>query len=512
VYRDLRPYACMHKDCRSWDVLYESQHEWYEHELSMHLREWYCKNCARLFARASEFKEHLLTTHMDIVGKEVISVEEIVELSGRAKVPPELCPFCGEVVTQDMRMKHLSRHMKSFALLALPDPKVVDEDEELQEKEQTAWAQDTDADAQVQVRNKEDLEGTSALELKSNSTREGSLDELTPTLRPMGSVLVKNQADNGNPLPQYSSGRGLRTQLEKDSIDDLSLQPVKSFAFPALPGLTVWGEDEELQEKEQTSWAQDTDADAQMQARNKWDLEETSALELMSNPTREGSLDEHTPKLGPMGSALVKNQADDENPLLHYSSGRGLPTQLERDSIGDLSSQPEVKCIELLKSAAEKGYLEQVTAICTRYQHLLNAEDTAGYTPLHHASRCGHADVVRFLLSRGSHVDRQSRRIGNTPLMEAVSHGRLEVVRLLLEQGADPKKRNFIGANARECMNQYSPIRTAIEEAIKGAFQTVTPQSSDLPESPAETGLSFSMSQFLQSASNDEPFSVYRYQ
>ncbi|KAF8417852.1 ankyrin repeat-containing domain protein, partial [Tirmania nivea] len=107
--------------------------------------------------------------------------------------------------------------------------------------------------------------------------------------------------------------------------------------------------------------------------------------------------------------------------------------------------------------AAEKGDLEQVMAICTRHQNLLNAEDTGGYTPLYHASRCGHADVVNFLLSHGSLVDNQSRISGDTPLMGAVSHGHLEVVRLLLQRGADPKKRNSSGVDALECMDRYSP-------------------------------------------------------
>ncbi|KAF8417853.1 hypothetical protein EV426DRAFT_515588, partial [Tirmania nivea] len=131
-WKDLRPYACMHKDCRNWDILYESRHDWYDHELSTHLREWYCKTCARLFARASEFKEHLRTIHEDIVRTEIISVEDIVELCGRAKAPPEACEFCGEAVAGDTRRKHLSRHMKGFALLALP--KVGCEDRELEER------------------------------------------------------------------------------------------------------------------------------------------------------------------------------------------------------------------------------------------------------------------------------------------------------------------------------------------------------------------------------------------
>ena len=91
------------------------------------------------------------------------NLEAIVELCERARAPPEACPFCGEAVAQDMRRKHLARHMKGFALLALP--KVGDEDKELQEKEQTAGAQDTDTDAYLQARNKGGSERTSALEL-----------------------------------------------------------------------------------------------------------------------------------------------------------------------------------------------------------------------------------------------------------------------------------------------------------------------------------------------------------
>jgi len=349
VYGDLRPYICMHKDCQSQDVLFESKHDWCDHELHTHPKEWRCGTCPRPFASASEFKEHLLTVHKDIAGTDAL--EAMVEICGQAEAPPEACEFCGETVALAIRRKHLSRHMQGFALLALPE--IGYEDREL-EKGQMLEVQNTNTDAQLQMRNSE---GTSPPEPKPDPARESGL---SPVLSVLGPVLDLKQPDD-------------------DESPSLHAPSMGSFRAPSM-GLL-----EQLE-------------------------------------------------------------------------------QLERERIN------RCERINRLKSAAERGHLQHVMAICTRYQGLLNAEDADGYTPLHHASRCGHADVVNFLLSCGSHVDKQSHITGHTPLMQAAEYGHLKVIRLLLEGGANPKMRNNKGADVLRCI-QYSPNSTLIEGEIMDAVR-----------------------------------------
>lgn len=68
---------------------------------------------------------------------------------------------------------------------------------------------------------------------------------------------------------------------------------------------------------------------------------------------------------------------------------------------------------------------------------VVQAENWASYTPLHHAAWSGHTHVARFLLSRGAAVTAPTKG-GLTPLHVAAANGHTLVTQLLLGWGADP--------------------------------------------------------------------------
>lgn len=207
----------------------------------------------------------------------------------------------------------------------------------------------------------------------------------------------------------------------------------------------------------------------------------TKAAQASLSPIKHRVKQRKVPR--PLSSLRDKRSSEDRSPS---SSRQGSPSNfsnLPRHSAARTPGSPvnminmphkpkrDASGRTLLHRAAQRGNLEEVMTIYHQNNELLNAEDNAGYIPLHEASLCGNTNVVRFLLSVGSWVDVQSTQELDTPLMDAVENGHLEVVRLLLEKGADPKKRNKSGADALECLAEDTPDSTAIEEAIRAALQ-----------------------------------------
>lgn len=124
MLRDLQPYVCTHIDCSRPDTLYDSQHDWYEHEVRVHRREWYCGTCPEAFSHKTHMEEHLKKTHPQIGGTP--DIEVVLSRCERANSSGEACPLCGDHLKYHQQEKHLGRHMQEAALFTLsndPDEK-----------------------------------------------------------------------------------------------------------------------------------------------------------------------------------------------------------------------------------------------------------------------------------------------------------------------------------------------------------------------------------------------------
>lgn len=118
VFRDLRPYVCTFNDCPKPDRLFDSRHEWYDHEVEVHRREWFCNTCQQLFPTKTRFADHLAQSHQDIFTEAQIVVA--VDICGRAIDSEQLCVLCGEKFLPARLRRHLAHHMQQLALFSLP--------------------------------------------------------------------------------------------------------------------------------------------------------------------------------------------------------------------------------------------------------------------------------------------------------------------------------------------------------------------------------------------------------
>ena len=86
--------------------------------------------------------------------------------------------------------------------------------------------------------------------------------------------------------------------------------------------------------------------------------------------------------------------------------------------------------------------------------HLLNNQDSKGYSALMLAAYNGHTETTRWLIDAGAVVN-QSDNSGNTILMGASFKGHLEIVKMLVAAGADIEATNPNGQNALQFAQMF---------------------------------------------------------
>ena len=118
IFRDLQPYVCTFPNCPQADEQYGSQRKWFDHEVQLHQREWYCDACSESFPRKSLAQEHIEARHSELVTKEYF--EAVISRCERAIVTDIVCPLCGVKFTLQTLEKHLGFHLQEVALFALP--------------------------------------------------------------------------------------------------------------------------------------------------------------------------------------------------------------------------------------------------------------------------------------------------------------------------------------------------------------------------------------------------------
>ncbi|KAI5853325.1 hypothetical protein BZA05DRAFT_395654 [Tricharina praecox] len=125
-----------------------------------------------------------------------------------------------------------------------------------------------------------------------------------------------------------------------------------------------------------------------------------------------------------------------------------------------------------LHRACGRGAVAEVEAILEQSTELINAEDNAGYMPIHEASLNGHLGVVKVLVKYGAQYDVRSRIDLESPLLDAVENGHVPVIKYLIGLGANPTQRDNRG---RTCLDANSEgdespeVREEIEALLKAA-------------------------------------------
>lgn len=89
--------------------------------------------------------------------------------------------------------------------------------------------------------------------------------------------------------------------------------------------------------------------------------------------------------------------------------------------------------------AAQEGDVKALTQVIDKLEHLLDAKDANGWTPLHEGARGGHADVVQLLVDKGANINERTREgKGETPLYWSIKENGEDhpVSQLLMGLGA----------------------------------------------------------------------------
>jgi hypothetical protein len=167
VFRDLRPYVCTFKGCQKSDYLFESQHEWFQHELDIHRREWFCNACdaaddpPRTYTSRQRFQEHLENTHSTLFVPAQIQI--VIDRCGRPAALKQECPLCGEKHFPRLLRSHLGGHMQQIATFVA---KVPDND---------ADGESESFEAPSNMSNGED-QASNSLDFESNPSRDSLTD------------------------------------------------------------------------------------------------------------------------------------------------------------------------------------------------------------------------------------------------------------------------------------------------------------------------------------------------
>jgi hypothetical protein len=111
VFEDIRPYVCTFKNCRQSNHLFDSQHDWFEHEQEVHRREWFCSSCDEVLDTRASFLEHVEGVHPGF--------QTVLERCERPMQSRQVCPFCGDMCLPGHLQQHLGRHMQAIAIFVL---------------------------------------------------------------------------------------------------------------------------------------------------------------------------------------------------------------------------------------------------------------------------------------------------------------------------------------------------------------------------------------------------------
>lgn len=111
VFKDLQPYTCIFQTCSLPDKMFESRHEWFNHELVAHRDEWLVplgNQSSNAYPGNSGSDAGDMFTHSSKAAH-VALIQSFF-----------ICPLCLERFCSQQFEKHVARHLEELALFALP--------------------------------------------------------------------------------------------------------------------------------------------------------------------------------------------------------------------------------------------------------------------------------------------------------------------------------------------------------------------------------------------------------
>lgn len=93
VLCDLQPYLCTFEGCST--QMFQSRHEWFQHELDKHRKEWHCCLCSNElpFSSAAQLEGHLHNIHSEYSREQTSALLSLCEKPPE-NIPISACPFC----------------------------------------------------------------------------------------------------------------------------------------------------------------------------------------------------------------------------------------------------------------------------------------------------------------------------------------------------------------------------------------------------------------------------------
>lgn len=128
AFSDLCLYACTHDNC-SCKYVFESEDDWFRHEIDNHRRQWECHLCTRIFWDSSDFRGHLRASHKgSFTPKRLQILSEACE-KGRTSFEETACPLCVRWESAHFKAEelperfksHVGSHLRWIALQSLPE-------------------------------------------------------------------------------------------------------------------------------------------------------------------------------------------------------------------------------------------------------------------------------------------------------------------------------------------------------------------------------------------------------
>lgn len=187
VLSDLRPYVCIFESCGL--RMFESQHEWFQHELQFHRKQWTCQICPGNFAQTGvDLEKHLFKDHSNVV----TDMDTFLQTCLMPRIERS-CPLCVDLASAqhtglapDISLRryreHLGRHMEQLAMSALPYEDDRD-DESVSDDESVGNDSDSDHEsisAEDLQKHHEALDAISVIKIEMGASRK-SLSCPVPT-------------------------------------------------------------------------------------------------------------------------------------------------------------------------------------------------------------------------------------------------------------------------------------------------------------------------------------------